>query len=97
MRYHPSLVEVERWIGMLRPRLAMPFAHFVLEGRCRRDVTIPDVVTGKVNVLDDYWQDFVPSQWTPKYVATWRNQLKYLHGIEDTKVIMLHPMQGLRV
>jgi hypothetical protein len=81
---------------MLQPRFAMPFAHFIFDGRHGPDIDLDRPGRRDADLFSDYWQDFTPAGFEPDILSAWRNQMNRLRQRATAEVIMLHPMQGLR-
>jgi len=93
MQYHPNVVDVERWMRILRPRYVMPYAQFILDGRQCSDLHLNALA--RTDVYSDYWRDFVPDRLPAESVAQWRCQLEHIVALQQATLVMLHPLQGI--
>jgi L-ascorbate metabolism protein UlaG (beta-lactamase superfamily) len=97
LRYHANVIDVERWIDILKPALAMPYAEFIFDGCKRADVELNKVLSKEVDTIKDYWNADLPASLKDGVVIKWQRQLEYLSRRNSTTLLMLHPMQGLRI
>lgn len=91
VRYHPNVDDVLRWCGLLRPRTILPYANFVYFG-----ARLDDVGLGDPPNADAYWGSL--GERAPSHARPWKNELGRLAQDDAAPpLIMLHPMQGLRL
>jgi L-ascorbate metabolism protein UlaG (beta-lactamase superfamily) len=91
VRYHPDVDDVLRWCGPLRPKAVIPYANFVYFGAPLEDVHLDP---GRSNV-DAYWASL--GERAPAYARPWRDALERFAKSAPAPLVMLHPLQGLRL
>jgi hypothetical protein len=90
VRYHPNVDDVLRWCGILEPEAIVPYANFVYFG-----AGLPDVRFGDPPNAASYWASLGEN--APVYAAPWRRELDRLARSTEVPLLMLHPLQGLRL
>jgi len=92
VRYHPNIDDVLRWSKKLRtkPRALVPYANFVYFGT--QQPSDPLLATATTNI-EEYWR----GDHVPPYAQPWKAELERLAAQQAAPVVVLHPMQGLRL
>lgn len=90
VRYHPNVDDVLRWCALLHPTTVIPYANFVYYG-----TVLDDVWLDSASNVDAYWASL--GEHAPTYAQPWRNELARLTKHASPRLVMLHPMQGLRL
>jgi L-ascorbate metabolism protein UlaG (beta-lactamase superfamily) len=95
VRYHPDIDDVIRWCAPLRPKAIVPYANFVYFGSEQ-----PDARLDEGSNIDRYWRGLegrYPLEPRSPAHEAWRREIDRLAGTVPHPVVMLHPMQGLRL
>ena len=93
VRYHPDVDDVVRWCGSLHPKAIIPYANFIYFGGHGKP---DDVAAGAGSNMDRYWPTLEGVALPPSF-HTWKAEMIRLAESVSPPMMMLHPMQGLRL